>query len=119
MESTKHILLPSIVAVFVNIIINLIFLEDYGIIISAISSLVASSISNLLLYIRLNKIMPIKILNQSTIILLIICIVISAIIFSIQSSSIIQTMVIKTFILCVILLIILLVRKCSGKYFRR
>lgn len=119
MESTKHILLPSIVAVFVNIIINLIFLEDYGIIISAISSLVAFSISNLLLYIRLNKIMPIKILNQSTIILLIICIVISAIIFSIQSSSIIQTMVIKTFILCVILLIILLVRKCSGKYFRR
>lgn len=119
MESTKHILLPSIVAVIVNVIINFIFLEKYGVIISAISSLVAFSISNLLLYIRLNKIMTIKILNQSTIILFIICIVISAMIFSIQSSSIIHNMVIKAFILCIILLIILLVRKYSGKYFRR
>lgn len=119
MESTKNILFPSIVAVFVNIIINFIFLEKFGVIISAISSLLAFSTSNVLLYIRLKKIIPIKIMNRSIIKLLIICMAISIMILSIQFDSIITNFLIKTFIIMLCFFTFLFVKKLRQKLFRR
>lgn len=119
MESTKNILFPSIVAVFVNIIINFIFLEKFGVIISAISSLLAFSTSNVLLYIRLKKIIPIKIMNKSIIKLLIICMAISIMILSIQFDSIITNILIKTFIIMLCFFTFLFVKKRRQKLFRR
>ena len=116
MESTKHILLPSIVAVIVNVIINFIFLEKYGVIISAISSLVAFSISNLLLYINLNKVMSTKMLHKSTINLLILFSAISCTIFIIPNYSIVITAILKVFILSSCIIIVVLVKKTKVKF---
>ncbi|MBZ8174618.1 oligosaccharide flippase family protein [Staphylococcus delphini] len=55
MESTKNILFASFVAIVINTAINLMFLEEFGVIISAISTLIAFYISNLLLKYRLRK----------------------------------------------------------------
>src|SRR5699024_3652800 len=99
MENTKYILFPSLVAVLVNTIINWLFLQKYGVIISAVSTLIAFSVSNLLLYRTLNKIMTVKIFNNRTIKLILYCSVIVMLILFIQSESVFINIGIKIFVM--------------------
>ena len=56
LQNTKSVIFPNFIAIVINIIVNLMLLNKFGIIISAISILLAFMISNLYLYYKLSKI---------------------------------------------------------------
>lgn len=63
LEKTKFIFIPSLIAVLINITINLLFLKEYGTIIAALSSLIAFIISALITGLYLRKFIVIKFNN--------------------------------------------------------
>lgn len=66
-NKTAKIFLPNIIAIIVNTIINLLFLQKFGIIIAAISSFIAFSVSNIITYNYMLKDIDIKFISKDII----------------------------------------------------
>lgn len=59
-ENTTYIFIPTLLAIAINVIINLVLMKEYGVIIAAISSFVAFSVSAFLTYLMVRKDIKIK-----------------------------------------------------------
>lgn len=81
---TAKIFLPNILAIIINILINLIFLQKYGIIVAAISSFLAFGVSNIITYIYILKDSNIKFLSKDIIHIIIINVLIIFILLNIN-----------------------------------
>ena len=106
MESTKNILLPSFVAILVNVVVNILFLEKYGVIISAISTLVAFIVSNFMLSLNIN--LKSKKINYKDYLLIIILTIFSCSLLVIPVISIWINLIFKIIILLIVVFIIYL-----------
>lgn len=83
-NKTAKIFLPNIIAIVINIFINILFLQRYGIIIAAISSFVAFGLSNIITYIYILKDSNIKFFSKDIIHIIIINILAIIILFNIN-----------------------------------
>lgn len=103
-ESTKNILLPSFIAILVNILVNLLLLEKYGVIISAISTLLAFIVSNFML--SLNIKLKSQKLNHKKHMLLIFSIILTSCLLMVPIISIWINLVFKIIVLLIIISVI-------------
>jgi len=91
-NKTAKIFLPNIIAIFINIILNLLFLQKFGIIIAALSSFVAFSVSNIITYIYILKDSDIKFISKDIIQIIILNLIVILITTSINFNYIINFM---------------------------
>lgn len=91
-NKTARIFLPNIIAIFINIILNLLFLQKFGIIIAALSSFVAFSVSNIITYIYILKDSDIKFISKDIIQIIILNLIVILITTSINFNYIINFM---------------------------
>jgi len=101
LQKTNIILIPSIVAVLVNIIINSLLLNLIGVLAAAISSLIAFSISNIMILKKLNKEKHLNFYPQRLSYFLLITIIFVLIVWNINLTNIYITTSIKIFILII------------------
>lgn len=103
LQNTKSIIFPNLIAIIINVIINLIFLKKYGIIISAISILLAFIISNILLYYKLSKIFNVTFYNKKILVISLIMIVFSVLIMFSVNLNLYLSLILKFIIIIICL----------------
>lgn len=105
LQNTKSIIVPNLIAIIINIIINLLFLNKFGIIISAISILLAFIISNVLLYYKLAKIFEVKFYNIKIIFIFIFILILSFLVVFCDDLNLYINLILKCIVLVIYLFI--------------
>ncbi|MDJ1088760.1 oligosaccharide flippase family protein [Macrococcus caseolyticus] len=82
-SNTKYIYIPTVLGIVVTVVINTLFLEKYGIIVSAIGSLLSFTSCNLITYNILLKNTNLKFINRNILLIIVINILLLLMIFPI------------------------------------